>query len=426
MNKLIKAEKDSDFVSIKQEPLKTIPGLDQQSLQDIIAGMYAGKPLLGKDGLLTGLVKTLTQAALAGEMEAHLVEDSLEQGNNRKNGYGSKTVKTSSGSFDLDVPRDRNNSFEPQLVKKRQTVLTDELDNKILALYGLGTGYNDIAGHLEEIYGVEVSPATISAVTDKLVPMLEEWRSRPLEEIYVIVFLDAMFFKVKKDNKVSTKVLYNIMGINQEGRKEILGFYACESEGAHFWLGVLNDLKARGVNDILIACIDGLQGFPESIATAFPRTEIQLCVVHQIRNSLKHVASKNQKEFMSDLKTVYQAPTKDLAETNLLRLGEKWGDKYPMVIKSWNNNWENLSTYFKYSSEVRKLIYTTNPIEGFHRQVRKYTKTKGAFTSENALFKLVFCAIKQISEKWNQPIHNWALAISQLDIYFPDRLKFGR
>jgi putative transposase len=312
------------------------------------------------------------------------------------------------------------------LVKKRQTILNEELDNKILALYGLGTSYDGIASHLQEIYGLEVSSATISAVTDKLVPMLNEWRARPLESIYSVLFLDAMFFKVKQDNKVATKVLCNIMGINQSGQKDILGFYTCESEGAHFWLSVLNDLKARGIEDILIACIDGLKGFPEAINTAFPKTEVQLCVVHQIRNSLKHVASKNQKEFMVDLKTVYQAPNKDSAEHNLLLLDDKWGKKYPMVIKSWQENWDNLTTYFKYSAEVRRLIYTTNPIESFHRQVRKYTKTKGSFTSENALFKLVFCAIKEITSKWNQPIANWALVISQLDIYFPDRLKFGR
>ena len=400
--------------------------INQDSCAEIIRGLYQGKQLLGQNGLLTSLVKDLTKIALQGEMDAHLSNNSLEQGNNRRNGIGTKTMKTSSGSFELEVPRDRNGSFEPQLIKKRQTILNEELDNKILALYGLGTSYDGIASHLQEIYGVEVSQATISAVTDKLVPMIAEWRSRPLEAIYTVVFLDAMFFKVKQDNKVTTKAIYNIMGINQEGRKDIIGFYACESEGSHFWLGVLNDLKARGVEDILIACVDGLKGFPEAINTAFPRTEVQLCIVHQIRNSIKHVASKNQKEFILDLKTVYQAETKDLAEHNLLMLDEKWGRKYPIVIKSWNNNWDNLSSYFKYSAEIRKLIYTTNPIEGFHRQVRKYTKTKGAFTSENALFKLVFCAIKQITAKWNMPISNWSLAISQLDIYFPDRLKFGR
>ena len=232
-----------------------------------------------------------------------------------------------------------------------------------------------------------------------------------------------MFFKAKQENKVVTKVIYNIMGITQSGHKEILGFYACESEGAHFWLGVLNDLKARGVEDILIACVDGLKGFPESIQAAFPHTEVQLCIVHQIRNSIRLVASKNQKSFMKDLKTVYQAETKDLAEYNLLQLDEKWGKQYPMVIKSWQTNWDNLTTYFKYSSDVRRLIYTTSPIESFHRQVRKYTKTKGAFTSENALFKLIFCAINNIIAKWNRPLPNWALTISQLDIYFPNRLN---
>jgi transposase-like protein len=408
------------------EQVNKLPSAHSETFSDIIKGLYEGKPLLGKGGLLTNLVKELTQVALQGEMDKHLQEESLEEGGNRRNGISTKTIKTNSGSFELEVPRDRNSSFEPQLIRKRQTVLTEELDNKILALYGLGTSYDLIASHLSEIYGVEVSAATISNVTDKLVPMLNEWRSRPLEAVYAVLFLDAMFFKVKQDNKVATKVLYNIMGVSGSGHKEILGFYACESEGAAFWLSVLNDLKARGVEDILICCIDGLKGFPEAISTAFPNSEVQLCVVHQIRNSLKHVASKNQKEFMADLKTVYQAASKDSAEYNLLQLDEKWGKKYPMVIKSWQQNWDNLTTYFKYSAEVRRLIYTTNPIEGFHRQVRKYTKTKGAFTSENALFKLVFCAIKQITAKWNQPIANWALAISQLDIYFPNRLNFGR
>lgn len=407
-----------------EEKISTLPSLEGMALKDVIKGMYEGKPLLGPQGLLTQIAKDLIQISLQGEMDAHLEERSLESGSNRRNGLTSKTMKTSSGSFELEVPRDRNGSFEPQLVKKRQTILNEELDQKILALYGLGTSYSGISDHLQDIYGVDVSQATISAVTDKLIPQIAEWRSRPLDPVYAIVFLDAMFFKAKQDNKIITKVIYNIMGINTSGHKEILGFYACESEGAHFWLGVLNDLKARGVQDILIACIDGLKGFPEAILSSFPATEIQLCIVHQIRNSLKHVASKNQKEFMTDLKKVYQAETLDLAEYNFLNHSEKWGGKYPIVIKSWQSNWDHLTAYFKYSPDVRRLIYTTNPIEGFHRQVRKYTKTKGAFTSENALFKLLFCAINSISSKWNMPLQNWALTLSQLDIYFPNRLNF--
>lgn len=407
-----------------EQQVSKLPSTSNEAMAEILRGLYAGKPLLGSGGLLTQLVKDLTQIALQGEMDSHLCETALEEGGNRRNGITRKTVKTAGGSFELESPRDRNGSFEPQLIKKRQTILNEELDNKILALYGLGTSYADISSHLLDIYGVEVSSATINSVTDKLIPLLTEWRNRPLESIYTIVFLDAMFFKVKQDGKVLPRVLYNIMGINQIGHKEILGFYACESEGSSFWLGVLNDLKARGVDDILIACVDGLKGFPEAINSAFSRTEVQLCVVHQIRNSIKFVASKNQKEFMADLKTVYKAETKDLAEYNLLKLDEKWGNQYPMVIKSWQQNWDNLSTYFKYSAPVRTMIYTTNPIEGFHRQLRKYTKTKGAFTSENALFKLVFSAILNIEKKWNQPIHNWALVISQLDIFFPNRLFF--
>ena len=406
-----------------KKKLENLPSLRPEALNEILKGLYAGKPLSGPQGLLTQITKDLTQLALQGEMDSHLAEESLENGSNRRNGLTSKTMKSATGSFDLEVPRDRNGTFDPVLIKKRQTVLTDELDSKILALYGLGTSYEGITSHLQDIYGVSVSAGTISSITDKLLPQITEWRHRPLESIYAIVFLDAMFFKTKQDNKVVTKVIYNIMGINQQGHKDILGFYACESEGSHFWLGVLNDLKTRGIEDILIACIDGLKGFPDAINAAFPKTEVQLCVVHQIRNSIKYVGSKNQKEFMVDLKTVYQAATNELAEFNLLQLEEKWGEKYPMVIKSWQTNWDNLTTYFKYSQDVRRLIYTTNPIEGFHRQVRKYTKTKGAFTSENALFKLVFCAIMNISKKWNQPIQNWALTASQLDIYFPHRLN---
>lgn len=388
-----------------------------------IEKLKQGQPLMGEGGIVTPLIKQIIEASLDGEMEAHL-ETCEESGvANRRNGKSRKTVKTGSGSFELETPRDREGSFEPELVKKRQTILNESLDNKVLALYGLGMSYQDISAHLQEMYGVEVSPALMSKITDKLLPVITEWRSRPLESIYTIVFLDAMFFKSREDGKVVTKVIYNILGVNQYGHKDILGFYVAESEGAHFWLGVLNDLKARGVIDIFIACVDGLNGFPDAIAATFPKTEVQLCIVHQIRHSLKYVASKDQKEFMVDLKLVYRATTKDLAEKNLLELDEKWGKKYPMVLRSWQTKWEPLSTYFKYDPQIRRLIYTTNVIEGFHRQVRKFTKSKGSFTSENALAKLIYSAYQRIQAKWNQPLHNWALTVSQLDIYFEGRLK---
>jgi putative transposase len=254
-------------------------------------------------------------------------------------------------------------------------------------------------------------------------PVMTEWRNRPLEAVYPIVFLEAIHFKVREEGKVTSKAFYSILGVNKEGHKDILGMYFSENEGAHFWLSVMNDLRARGIEDILMASIDGLKGFPEAIAEIFPKTEIQLCVVHQIRHSLKYVVSKDQKAFMLDLKLVYKATSKDLAEHHLLELGEKWGKKYPAVIKSWQANWDSLSHYFKYPEELRRSIYTTNRVEGFHRQVRKYTKSKGAFTSENALVKLIYCACQKVLEKWDQPMHNWALIVSQLQIYFDGRLN---
>ncbi len=389
-----------------------------------IEDLKAGKSLIGAGGALTPLIKQIIEASLEGELEAHLngVEDAE---NNRRNGKSKKTVKSDVGAFELETPRDRNGSFEPQLVKKRETILNAALDNKILALFCLGMSYEDIGKHLLDMYGVEISKATISTITDKLIPIITEWRSRPLESVYPIIFLDAMFFKSREDNKVIQKAIYMILGINQQGHKDILGFYSAESEGANFWLGVLNDLKNRGVDDIFIACVDGLTGFPEAIQCAFPRTEVQVCVVHQIRNSLRYVASKDIKVFLKDLKTVYGADTKELAEQNLLLLDEKWGQKYPLVLKSWQVKWDYLSAYFKYTKPVRRLIYTTNPIEGFHRQVRKYTKSKGAFTSENALYKLIYAAIMQIKKKWNMPVRDWAMTISQLDIYFAGRLNVG-
>lgn len=394
-----------------------------QFQEDTIKKLKSGQPLTGKDGVLTPLIKQLLEAALEGEMDSHLSTCKEDGQANRRNGKLKKTMKTGTGSFELETPRDRDGSFEPELVKKRQTVLNESLDNKILSLYAAGMSYETITEHLKDMYGLDVSPAKISLITDKLMPVITEWRNRPLNAVYPIVFLDAIHFKVREEGKVQSKAFYSILGVGVDGRKDILGMYFSENEGSHFWLSVLNDIRTRGVEDILIASIDGLKGFPEAIATVFPKTEIQLCLVHQIRNSLKYVVSKDQKSFMLDLKLVYKATSKDLAEHHLLELGEKWGKKYPAVIKSWQTNWESLSQYFKYPEELRRIIYTTNIVEGFHRQIRKYTKNKGAFTSENALVKLIYCACQKILEKWNQPMQNWALIISQLQIYFDGRLN---
>ena len=396
--------------------------------RDAIAKIYQGKPLTGKDGIFSDMIKDILETALGEELNQHLDLEKLNLGddfNNRKNGYNSKTLKTKESAFVLNTPRDRNSSFEPQIVKKNQAVLTEELDNKIIALYGLGMSYRDISSHMQDIYGIEISKSSITTITDKILPKIKSWQNRPLEEIYPIIFLDAMHFKCSEGNTVISKAFYTVLGINQEGKKDVLGLYLSESEGANFWLGVLTDLQNRGIKDILIACIDGLKGFPEAINSIFPRTEIQLCIIHQIRNSLKYIASKNQKEFMVDLKEVYQANSKDLAESKLLELEEKWGKKYPLVLKSWNNNWHNLSGYFKYPAEIRKMIYTTNAVEGLHRQIRKVTKTKGSFTSQTALEKLIFLTIRNIAKKWVMPIPNWSLIIGQLDIFFTGRLNLS-
>jgi transposase-like protein len=273
------------------------------------------------------------------------------------------------------------------------------------------------------MYGFEFSKATISAVTDKVIPLLKEWQQRPLESIYPFVWLDAIHYKIKENGKYISKAVYTILGVGLNGKKEILGLYLSENEGANFWLQVLTDLNNRGVQDILIASVDGLKGFPEAINAIFPNTEVQLCIVHQIRNSIRYVASKNQKEFMKDLKQIYQAVSKEAAEEALIQLEDKWGKKYPIVIQSWKNKWENLSAYFKYPEDIRRIIYTTNIIESVHRQFRKLTKTKGAFPNENSLLKLLYMGIQNASKKWTMPMRNWSLTVSQLAIFFEDKLN---
>ena len=383
-----------------------------------------GQPLMGKDGAFAPLLKQFLEASLQSEMDEHLNEIERVKGN-RRNGTSKKLLKTSDGSFELETPRDRESTFEPEIVRKRETVLADNLEKKIIGMYGLGMSLRDISGHIKEMYDTDISAATLSSITDRVIPLVKEWQSRPLEEVYCIVWMDEMHYKVKDEGKVTSRAVYNILGITTEGKKELLGMYVSESEGANFWLSVLTDLQHRGVQDILIACIDNLKGFSEAINSIYPRTEVQSCIVHQIRNSLKYVASKNQKEFMRDLKEVYKAATLELAEENLKALDEKWGKKYPVVISSWQNNWHKLSTFFKYTESIRKLIYTTNAIEGFHRQVRKVTKNKTAFTSDMALLKLIYLAQRNISKKWTQPLQNWSLAISQLSIIFGNRLKLA-
>jgi len=389
--------------------------------QKALEQLRSGKSLYGKDGAFAPLLKSFLDSALEAEIETHLDENERFSGN-RKNGKTSKDIKTSAGTISIQTPRDRNSTFEPEIIRKRETILAESLEGKIIGMYGLGMSLRDISRHIKDMYDTEISHATLSAITDKIIPEVKEWQSRPLEDLYTIVWLDAMHYKVKEDHRMVSHAVYNILGINRHGHKELLGMYVSQSEGANFWLGVLTDLQNRGVKDILIACIDNLNGFPQAINAVYPQTEIQTCIVHQIRNSLKYVASKDQKAFMKDLRPVYQAETLELAELRLDELDEKWGKKYEKVLESWRRNWSKLTAYFRYDAAVRKLIYTTNTIEGFHRQVRKVTKTKGAFTSDMALLKLIYLAQKNISQKWTMPLSNWATTAQKLAIWFPDRM----
>jgi len=402
---------------MKAETKKKFDNFDINKFhKDFEESVKKGKPM----EVMAPLFKMLLEATLEGELDNHL--NSEEEENNRRNGKSRKMVKSPAGNFELTVPRDRESSFEPQIIRKRQTEIGDIFGEKIIALYGLGMSYQAINQHLREMYETEIDESTMTAITDRVIPKLREWQARPLEEVYPMIWMDAIHFKVKDNGRAESKAVYIVLGISETGLKEVLGIYLGESEGANFWLSVLTDLKNRGVKDILIASVDGLKGFPAAIESIFPKTEIQLCIVHQIRNSLKYIVSKDQKSFLKDLKEVYKAVSKEYAEQKLLELEEKWGKKYPIVIKSWINNWERLSQYFKYPEEIRRMIYTTNPIESLNRQIRKITKTKGMFSSPTGLEKLLYLAIQNISKKWTTPLPNWAMTISQLAIFFEGRL----
>ena len=341
---------------------------------------------------------------------------------NTRNGYGKKRVKSDSGEVELEVPRDRNSEFEPQIVKKRQSVL-DDLEDKIVALYSKGMTTRDIQEIMEDMYGVELSPSLISRLTDRMLPRLEEWQSRPLKEVYAVLWLDCIFYKVREEGKVINKAIYVVIGLGIDGRKEILGFWISAKESSGYWLGVLNDLKSRGVRDVFIFSVDGLRGLEEAIRASYPDSDIQRCVIHQIRNSLRYVSWKEKRELSKDLKEVYRASTIEEASGAMEGFEEKWGNKYPHIIKSWRENWESLMTYFRYPVEIRKLVYTTNLIESVNSKFRKVTDAKRVFPSDNSVLKALFMAARDLERKWTRPIVNWSVIYAQLCILFEDRMS---
>ena len=369
--------------------------------------------------------KDTLQQVFEAEMEEHLGyskhDNTGDHTGNSRNGYSKKTIKSRYGATEVQIPRDRNGEFEPGIIKKHETSVNG-LEEQIIAMYAKGMSTRDIEDHMRDIYGIDVSAGMVSKITDKIMPLVAEWQARPLERIYPIVFLDAIHFKVRKENRIVNKAAYSVLGITMSGHKEILGIWIGENESASFWLGVCNDLKNRGVEDILIVSKDGLSGFSEAIQAVFPKTDIQLCVIHQIRNSMKYVSYKEQKALMADLKKVYQALTLEEAEYSFLEFKEKWGKKHPIVIKSWENNWLELTAFFAYPSEIRRIIYTTNLIEGYHRQLRKVTKTKTAYPTDDALRKIIYLATEQASKKWTMPIKEWQSCLAQFMIYFEDRI----
>ncbi|MDP2193338.1 MAG: IS256 family transposase [Alphaproteobacteria bacterium] len=379
--------------------------------------------LMGK----TGAIKKLMKASLEGMLEAELTEHlgyskHSQTGNNSgnsRNGRFSKTVKTDNGAIALEIPRDRNGEFEPIIVKKHESRL-GAIEDKIISMYSKGMSTRDIQSHIEEIYGLEISPTLVSQITDKVTDLAAQWQNRPLEGIYPVVFLDAIHFKVKDEDsrKVVSKASYTCLGINIDGQKDLLGIWIGEAEGAAFWLSVITELKNRGIKEICIACIDGLTGFSDAIKTVFPEIKIQRCIVHQIRNSMKYVASKDKKVFAQALRTIYTSPTEAAALQNLKTVDETWGKKYTLAMKSWRANWEELSTFFEYPQEIRTMIYTTNGVEALHRQLRKVTKSKSIFPNDEALTKMLFLAYRDIVKKWTMPVRDWAMVISHFSIIF--------
>lgn len=383
-----------------------------------IEGLRSGKGFSGKDNVLLPMLKDFLEGALEGELTDFL---SNKEAPNRRNGKTIKTVRTESGSFELETPRDRNGDFEPELIQKRQTVIGEAFENRIMSLYAKGFSYLQIQEHLLDLYGMDVSVGKLTAITDKILPNIKEWQSRRLDRVYPIVWMDAIHFKVRENGQVIPRAVYIVLGMNNQGLKELLGMYVSEQEGARFWLSVMTDIQSRGVEDILICSIDNLKGFTEAIEAIFPKTDVQICMIHQIRNSHKYLYHKDKKGFSQAIKTIYQAANLTEAELAMDSFEDLWGNKYPVVIKSWRTNWHHLTRFFDYSKSIRKIMYTTNIVEGFNRQIRRITKTKGAFTSETALLKLLYLIQEDITQKWTVVQPGWKQVKQELVIKFGDR-----
>lgn len=392
-----------------------------EMLQDAGINDVAGVQELFKE-----MVSTVLENGLEAELDEELGYSKYDyrnkQTDNSRNGYSEKTMKTSFGDMDISIPRDRKGDFDPQLIKKQQTTLSGDIEEKVLSMYAKGMTTSDIESHIREIYGIDVSDSTISRVTDKILPVVRDWQSRPLESIYAVVFMDAIHFHVRSEGQIVKKAVYIAIGINMDGIKDVLGMWIGENESAKFWLSVMNGMRNRGVEDILIACVDGLTGFASAIEAVFPHTEIQQCIIHQIRNTTRFVSYKDIKMLMADLKKVYAAIDEQTALYELDAFDEKWSSKYPKIAVSWRTNWANLSTYFKYPEEVRRLIYTTNAIEGFNRQLRKVTKSKSVFPTDDSLLKMLYLAMMDITKKWTGRRQDWGRIHSQLEIYFDGRI----
>ncbi len=394
-------------------------------LDDLMKNYKKPEDLIGEKGLLKQLTKALVERAMKAEMTDHLGYDKHDpagkKSGNSRNGNSKKTIKGEFGNIEIAVPRDRNSTFEPVIVPKGETRFTG-FDDKIISMYARGMTTRDIQAYLQELYGVEVSPTLVSQVTDAITEEITLWQNRPLEEVYPIVYLDAVRVKVRHNSTVINKAVYLAIGITWDGSKEVLGMWIAETEGAKFWLQVVTEFKNRGVKDIFIACVDGLKGFPEAIETVFPKAQVQLCIVHMVRHSLRYVSWKQRKEVAEDLKSIYNAPTVEQAESNLTTFAAKWDTSHPTISKSWRSNWERIIPLFSYPPEIRKAIYTTNAIESLNMSLRKVTRNRGSFPNDEAMTKLLYLAMKNISKKWTLPIRDWKSAMNQFTILFEGRM----